>query len=327
MLGHRLTLLPFLKRIPLRPLSHAKEEMNLIDPMTGEKTIRWDRCTLNQSRELLVLVHGLGGNAQSPYLYEAEKRAHLAGYDILRINQRGTDGHAEDIYHAGLYEDLEAVLRDPRINHYEHIDLIGFSLGGHMALHFAAKAKEPRLKRVAAICSPLDLNLASRSFDSPRCTLYRWNTLYALNQMISALTKSKKSQSWLQVEKSISKIRQWDTAYVARRFGYASAEDYYEVVSAKHQLEKLQVPTLLLHTQEDPVVFYDDVSPYLSRQFPKLDHYLLHGGHLGFAPGSAENLAQYLNLQDSNIIKNTPAKLQADQQVIDILLGWMRLKI
>src|SRR5262245_22928776 len=57
-------------------------------------------------RHALVLVHGLGGSIESGYMRSAAWAAWERGYSVLRLNLRGCDRQGDDIYHAGLVDDL-----------------------------------------------------------------------------------------------------------------------------------------------------------------------------------------------------------------------------
>ena len=73
----------------------------------------------------------------------------------------------------------------------------------------------------------------------------------------------------------------FDDQFIAPVFGFSSAKDYYENCSAGPVLADVRVPTIILTSQDDPVVpfgMYD--------RFPMSDHIQLiateYGGHLGF---------------------------------------------
>ncbi|MDX1504009.1 MAG: alpha/beta hydrolase, partial [Thermoanaerobaculia bacterium] len=83
--------------------------------------------------DLLVVVHGLGGCAESFYARRAAAAAEGAGVGCLRLNLRGADERGEDIYHAGLWSDLAAVVESPAFDGYERLLVLGYSLGGHLA--------------------------------------------------------------------------------------------------------------------------------------------------------------------------------------------------
>ena len=78
--------------------------------MVGEVLIRAVHHELASAGSLIVIVHGIGGNADSPYCVSAARAAVAAGCAAVRISLRGADGNGDDIYHAGLTEDLRALL-------------------------------------------------------------------------------------------------------------------------------------------------------------------------------------------------------------------------
>ena len=63
----------------------------------------------------LLIVHGLGGSAKSPYTAKAAHAAAAAGLSSLRLNLRGADLLGEDYYHAGMTADLAAAIASPEL--------------------------------------------------------------------------------------------------------------------------------------------------------------------------------------------------------------------
>ena len=78
------------------------------------------------------------------------------GWSCLRLALRGADGSGEDFYHAGLIDDLAATVDSAAFADYERIVIIGYSLGGHLALRYACEKPDSRVRAVAAICAPLE---------------------------------------------------------------------------------------------------------------------------------------------------------------------------
>ena len=94
---------------------------------------------------------------ESRYARVGAGEALAAGMSCLRLNLRGADLEGEDFYHAGLTADLHAALADPALERYERVHLLGYSLGGHVVLRWATESGDARVRSVAAICPPLDL--------------------------------------------------------------------------------------------------------------------------------------------------------------------------
>jgi uncharacterized protein len=82
---------------------------------------------------------------------------------------------------------------------------------------------------------------------------------------------------------SIRTLRAFDDAYTAPDGGFLNAADYYERVGARHVLERIVVPTLILTAQDDPFIPYRIfATPGLVRN--SSIHFVApqHGGHCGF---------------------------------------------
>lgn len=135
----------------------------------------------------MTIVHGLGGHCDSAYAIDAAIAVEEAGFSCLRLCLRGAQGTGEDLYHAGLTDDLRAALSDPAFARYEHLLAVGFSLGGHVSLRTAVEGADPRLRAVAAICPPLDLAAVQQWLDAPARTVYREYILRELRDMYVAI--------------------------------------------------------------------------------------------------------------------------------------------
>lgn len=156
--GHLWTIAPTLRH-RLRPRRAPEAEAwstVLEDATVGEVRLHGRYRAHPRADTLVVLVHGLGGHAESPYLVDAAIAVERAGRSCLRLCLRGSAGSGEDIYHSGLTADVHAALRDPKFSAYKKVWVIGFSLGGHVALTLATEdGCDPRVRGVTAICPPL----------------------------------------------------------------------------------------------------------------------------------------------------------------------------
>jgi predicted alpha/beta-fold hydrolase len=83
------------------------------------------------SETILLIVHGLSGNALSPYCARAARAAGQIGLSSLRLSLRGADYSGEDILHGGIIEDIQVALVAPEIKRYKRVLLLGYSVGGH----------------------------------------------------------------------------------------------------------------------------------------------------------------------------------------------------
>jgi hypothetical protein len=282
--GHLSTLAPFVRHalVPVRAPSHSHWETTLEDPDVGPVRLTGRMQEHPGARSLLLIVHGLGGSATSHYAIPAAVAAHARGISCLRLNLRGADLNGTDFYHAGLTSDLRAAIASVPA-HYERIDLLGYSLGGHVALRYAAESPDPRVRAVASVCAPLDLELSATDFDRPVRAFYRRHVLAGLKRIYAAVGRRRRVAFPVDAAMRIGKIRSWDQLVVAPRFGFASAEDYYARVSAVSALPAIELPTLLVVATSDPMVPEETLRPALEKRAPSIDlRWIPGGGHVAF---------------------------------------------
>ena len=255
----------------------------LEDPHAG--TVRLSgHLRARDARAVLVVVHGLAGDAEAPYVIAAARAADAAGLACLRVNLRGADRKGDDFYHAGLTADLHAAVKSRELAGYDQVFVLGYSLGGHVTLRYAADSPDRRVAAVAAISAPLDLDVGARAFDSPWCEVYRRNILVALNDIYANVARRRAVPTPVAEARRIRKIREWDNRIVAPRYGFENAEHYYQSVSAAPWLPKLTLPSLLLYARHDPVVPAHAVERALEKCVSGTEvHWVERGGHMGFS--------------------------------------------
>jgi len=233
--------------------------------------------------DLLILVHGLGGHADSGYVVRMARAAEALGLSTLRLSLRGADRSGEDYYHAGLTDDVRAALDDPELATYQRVTVLGFSMGGHIALRLAAE-NHPRVSAYAAICAPLDLAASCDFIDRPRSLPYRRHLLSGLKEMYREYARRRPEQSIAESAlRRIRRIRDYDEAVIVPRHGFRSADDYYRRASASSVLGAIEAPTLFLATEGDPMITPDTLVRHLARRSRSVDvRWLEHGGHVAF---------------------------------------------
>jgi predicted alpha/beta-fold hydrolase len=206
------------------------------------------------------------------------------------LNLRGAAGDGEDVYNAGLTADLRAAIASAELAAYETIFVLGYSLGGHLALRLATEDLDRRVRAVAAVCPPLDLDRTSAALDEPSRWVYRRNVLEGLKSGYAA-TIARQADRHLPTMaevRAIRKLRAWDDRVVAPRFGYRSAEHYYAEASVAPRLGELGRPALVVAATHDPMIPAETLHPWLDgghAAHPMLDaRWVEEGGHVGFPP-------------------------------------------
>ncbi len=212
---------------------------------------------------------------------------HRVGWDILAWNYRGC-GHRPNrllrSYHSGESLDLRHVIHHAAQSH-PHIALIGFSLGGNLALKCASEQPaHPNVRTIVAISAPIHIPSTAHVLDTaPRNHLYRQRFLRTLRA--NAIEKAARFPGQLDpgVLARVSSLREFDERYTAPIHGFRDAADYYEQASALPHLPHLRTPSLLLNAQDDPLLCSPSIPFGLaaSHEFLHLEA-PAHGGHVGF---------------------------------------------
>ncbi|NNJ26776.1 YheT family hydrolase [Alienimonas chondri] len=244
-------------------------------------------------RPLIVLLHGLGGNAESAYVRACLSDLLGAGLRVVPLNFRGAGRSHEtcsEYLHPGRTGDVRALLtyleEETERDLFESgVILCGFSLGGSILLKALATTDPPVLEGVRAavtVSAPLDLAECSRRLKRTRNHVYEAYLLKKMRDQIH-LSPSGVSEEELAAVDAASTVWEFDATFTAPRRGFDDVEDYYREDSAGHRLEKIQVPTLLLVADDDPFVpletyeqFDWDAHPHLVRKHTPT------GGHTGF---------------------------------------------
>jgi predicted alpha/beta-fold hydrolase len=242
-----------------------------------------------EPRPTALLVHGLGGCAEAAYVVRLARRLLRAGARVVRINLRGEGagfGLARGIYHAGRSEDLREVAAwvHGRTEWEETpIALVGYSLGGNLVLKLASEAAALPVRRLDCVLAanpPIDLAGCADELLRPMNRLYDWNFVRWMCARIRRLHHRFPELGPPCLE-GVKTLYDFDDRYTAPRNGFSSADDYYARSSLLTALARIQVPGLIVHAMDDPVVTYE---PLLQvERSPGLELELLeHGGHLGY---------------------------------------------
>jgi hypothetical protein len=259
---HRQTLAAALLRVVRGPPSLAR-----VVAVNDANSLRL-RCSwhapdrVEAGRPVLVMVHGLGGSADSPYMKGAAAKAFAAGLDVVRVNQRGADDSIDLVdrtYHSGLYQDVLAVVDALRAEGRGPFVLAGWSLGGNCVLRLAGMLGEALVDRavraVVAVSPSLDLPSCGQALDTdPRCRLYRDHFVKELLEQARACDAAGKGHGLMPGLSGVRTLRDFDDRWTARLHGFDGVDDYYQRASALPVLDQIAVPTLVVHARDDHLV-------------------------------------------------------------------------
>jgi len=247
---------------------------------------------LDAQRPAIVIVHGLEGSSASRYVLGTAEKAWLAGFHVVRMNQRncgGTEALSPTLYNSGLSSDYRAVVRElAERDGLREIFLAGFSMGGNLVLkaagEFGRETDPPHaFAGVAAVCPALDLAACADAVHEPRNALYEHYFVRNLIQRYRDKVRLFPQHFALNGVGDVRSIREFDDVITAPYCGYGTAVNYYDRASAMHLLASIAVPALVITARDDTMVPYRSVRrPELlaNRNITLLDPE--HGGHCAF---------------------------------------------
>jgi uncharacterized protein len=256
---HRQTLASYLLRRP----NLLPEPENLLIGV-GEQTQVLCHANWQLSRAsalTAVIVHGLAGSSDSPHVVGEAQKAWAAGMNIVRANMRncgGTETLTPTLYHSGLSSDLGAVVRELITNQgVERMALIGYSMGANLVLKLAGEWAEsaPRELRAVAAVSPLmDLAASADALHRGENRLYEWQFVFKLSQLFRRKAKLFPGRYELTRLKGVRSLREFDDRITGPYGGFRDAADYYERARSSRVADKVALPSLVVHSADDPFI-------------------------------------------------------------------------
>lgn len=288
--GHLQTIVGnYYPRPPFR-LAAERDEVQ-VDPADNSRVVcfaHWQAEEIRSSALTVVLVHGLEGSSESRYMHGLAARAFAAGCNVVRMNMRNccnSDELTPTLYNSALSGDVGAV-----VTHYaqrfglQRVAVVGYSMGGNLVLKLAGEWGERRpLCAVAAVCPAIDLAAGADALHERSNRLYEWHFLRRLMQRFR-----RKAQLFPHVYTRtnfgpIRSLREFDDKIVAHYCGYRDADDYYYRAAAARVIDRVAVPTLIVHSLDDPFIRLTSetremilANPHI--RFIETDH----GGHCAY---------------------------------------------
>ncbi|GLB53382.1 alpha/beta hydrolase [Neptunitalea chrysea] len=248
----------------------------------------WSYAT-EKTDKLVILLHGLEGSAQRPYVKGAAKIFNEHHVDACAVNFRSCSGETNNSfgsYHSGQTQDLAAVIAHALAKQqYQTIILKGFSLGANVILKYLSShgniARE--VKAAIAVSAPCDLYGTMRQLHQKQNIIY--HTKFKKDLLAKLRDKQQRFPELLTSEdiKAIKTLKDFDDIYTSRAHHFKDALDYYAKASSLPGLQDITVPTLILNAKNDSFL---SPSCYPFEVAEKHDSLYLEtpkcGGHVGF---------------------------------------------
>jgi hypothetical protein len=309
--GHVQTFASFFlsRRIALPPA-----EKRLIEVEPGVQVLC--HCHWQQDREnalTVIIVHGLEGSSESQYMLGIAAKGLGAGMNVVRMNQRncgGTDELSPTLYHSGRSQDVGAVARHliarDRVSRFA---LVGFSMGGNLVLKLAGewgREGPPQFRAVVAVCPSINLAASADALHLPANRLYEYYFMWQLRRHLRAKARLFPQIFDTSRLRSVTTLREFDDKITAYYCGFEGASDYYQRSAAANVVDRIAVPSLILHAANDPFI----------RILPETRQKILSNPNITFAETEDGGHCSFLGRPDGDDGR------WAERQVVEFLRGF-----
>ena len=258
-------------------------------------------------RDLVTIIHGWEGSANSLYVLSAAGYLFGQGFDVFRLHLRDHGkSHAlnrEPFTCTRLHEVVAALgAIDRQFPHQRHF-LVGFSLGGNFALRMAlhTPAAGIALEKVVAICPVILPHLTMEDLEAG-FFLYHAYFLHKWKRSLRRKLVLFPDLGYGEALRTRHSLRTMNEYFVPHLTEFAKPIDYFMGYAiADHVLAGLTVPSHIIAAADDPVIDARHMGhlarpPCLSLEITP------HGGHCGF-------------------VKNFRMESWVDERICEILRG------
>lgn len=271
----------------IKPVPQTRERLELED---GDfLDIDWSYANSCSSRNVLIILHGLDGHAQRPYVLGLAHHFNHHGWDVAAINFRGCSGEINKLYrsyNAGASEDLNHVVSHIlSIKKYESLAINGFSLGANLLLKYLGEGNHlpAELKAAVAISAPCDLYASLKKLDETENWLYSKRFVLQLKKQLRLREKHFPEKISKKQIANCTNLYAIDELYTSQAHGFANALEYYKKSSALSFLPNIKTPTLLINAKNDGFLSENSSPAAIAENNPNFFLEMPeHGGHVGF---------------------------------------------
>lgn len=245
------------RRVPYRAVQLA------VPTTDDDQVVLHDDCPpeWQSGGPCVLLIHGLGGSFQSPYMVRSALKLTAQGMRVFRMDMRGCGAGrslARKPGHAGRSEDVRAVVSHVRRScPGSPLRLVGFSLGGNLLLKTLGEWNQQAPAEVTgalAVAAPIDLIACSRNIERPQMFLYNRFFVRTLMREIARRRSFIPELAELDLRRPPRTLYQFDDRVTAPLSGFRDAAEYYAKCSSARLLSAIEVPTTIVAAADDPIV-------------------------------------------------------------------------
>lgn len=253
-------------------------------------------------RPLAIINHGLGGGSHEPVIRMLTSALQSAGIDAVVLNTRGcsrTKLTTPELFCGLATGDIRTFTKMIK-EEYPNRPLyaIGFSFGATLlANYLGEEGGDSPYSAAALLSNPWDM--VDSAYHIQHEFVGRYLFSGAIAQALQRMLKSNRDA--LSVDPFFTKEKifatynttvDFDSAFTAPMYGFATAFQYYRAASSVNRLLKIRTPTLAINSTDDPVVGVHSIPTYEAETNPyimliKTDL----GGHLAYVQSDGRSWA------------------------------------
>ncbi len=237
---------------------------------------------------IVIMFHGLCGCHRSPYMVRIAGKLQQIGIRTIRVDMRGFGDStliSKSHMHGGCYQDAVSVIDFVhQLCPLSRISLVGFSIGGNIVLKTLGmwgSESHDNVDSAVAISPPIDLIHCAWNLRRYGNRIYEKYFISRLKAQLSKRRKLVKDLVDNHITPLPNRMIHWDDQFTAPLWGYSGAREYYEDASSGPLLDRINVPTVILTSQDDPVIPFSMFDRHSFSGYVELVS-TQHGGHLGF---------------------------------------------
>lgn len=275
---------------------------------------------------VIALFHGLEGCVRSHYAARMLTAIRERDWRGVFMHFRGCSGEANRLdrsYHSGETGDIDFLLDTLAARHPNApLFAIGYSLGGNALLKYLGeRGGNTPLTAAVAVSVPFLLAEGAERLNTGFSRFYQRRLIHSLREKLTRKFNDRGQGFTPEEVYRLNCFRDFDEFVTAPLHGFAGADDYYQRSSSRQYLRDIRIPTLILHSRDDP--FMTPVAIPAEDELSDAVRFELsnRGGHVGFVSGSIPGKAVYW------LEQRIPAFLSEQLQVTGFITGlrlWQR---
>ncbi len=244
-----------------------------------------------ENSPIVLVLHGLEGSIDSHYIKGMLLALEKAGCRSVLMHFRGCSGQPNRLargYHSGETGDLSFLVATLRQREPDApLAVIGFSLGGNVLLKWLGETgAENPLAAAAAVSVPFQLDQATMALACGFSRCYQWYLLRNLVRSMGRKFAQRQMHFTRESLKKLSTLRDFDDLVTAPLHGFRDASHYYSESSSRQYLKAIEVPTLLVHSLDDPFLPSEAIPTSKELSAATRLYLTSQGGHVGFVSGN-----------------------------------------